>query len=264
MPEFARIAGGFIVALAVAAAARRSRALSASGMVAATFVGTAAVAAGWDWGALLIGFFVASSLLSRVQREHKARATGSIVHKGDERDAVQVLANGAAFAVAAVGHAVSPAAAWQALGAGALAAATADTWATEIGLLSPRAPRSILTFRAVPRGTSGGVTMLGFMGGVFGAAFIELAALVLGWPQNVVVAVVAGGIAGTLADSLFGATLQQRRWCDTCHTATERPVHGCGAATRVTGGFAWFDNDGVNAACTLVGAGVAWIIARHL
>ena len=79
-----------------------------------------------------------------------------------------------------------------------------------------------------------------------------------------VVAVLAGGIAGSLADSLLGAGLQQKRWCDRCNAATERAVHTCGAATRKIGGLTWLDNDAVNAACTVVGAAVAYVIAAHL
>ncbi len=264
MPDLARLCSGLVVAIVIAALARRARVLSTSGAVAATLVGTAAVAAGWDWGALLVAFFVASSLLSRLRREHKHAAGGAIVDKGDERDAVQVLANGGAFALAALAHVAMPAVAWQAVGAGALAAATSDTWATEIGMLTPRPPRSIVTFRVVPPGSSGGVTLLGFFGSVLGAAFIELAALLLGWPQTVVVAVLAGGIAGSVADSLLGAVLQQKRWCDQCQSPTERAVHDCGTVTRQIGGLAWLDNDAVNAACTVVGAGVAYLIAARL
>ncbi|MDE3172517.1 MAG: DUF92 domain-containing protein [Gemmatimonadota bacterium] len=249
-----RAALGFVVATAVAGAARRARALSPSGAVAAVLVGTAAVAAGWDWGALLIAFFVASSLLSRVRRGEKAAAAGAIAAKGDERDAVQVLANGALFALAALGYACAPGAAWQAMGGGALAAATADTWSTEIGLLAPRPPRSIVTLRPVPPGTSGGVTALGLLGGVLGASFIQIVAVLCHWPLGAAVAVVVGGVAGTLADSLFGALAQQRRWCDGCGAATERAVHACGQPTRIVGGIPWLDNDGVNALATLAGA----------
>ncbi|MDE3128917.1 MAG: DUF92 domain-containing protein, partial [Gemmatimonadota bacterium] len=155
-----RLVLGFVVAAGIAAAARRARALSRSGAAAAVLVGTAAVAAGWDWGALLVAFFVASSLLSRVRRREKEAAIEGIVAKGDERDAVQVLANGALFAVAALGYVAAPAFVWQAMGGGALAAATADTWSTEIGMLTPAPPRSIVTLRRVPAGTSGGVTLL--------------------------------------------------------------------------------------------------------
>ena len=72
------------------------------GAIAATVVGWAAVAAGWGWGAMLIVYFVASTLVSRAGRAAKHRRTASIVAKGGERDAVQVLANGGVFAVGAV------------------------------------------------------------------------------------------------------------------------------------------------------------------
>jgi len=150
-----RVAAGLALALVVALAARRARSLSPSGATAAVVVGTSAVAAGWAYGALLIAYFVASSALSRWRAAEKTRRTDAVVEKGGERDARQVLANGLAFAACALGTLVtSPraAAAWGTAAAGALAAAAADTWATEIGTLSSRPPRSVLTGRVVPRG----------------------------------------------------------------------------------------------------------------
>ncbi len=259
-----RVLSGLLAAALIALAGRRARALSASGATAAVLIGTAAVAAGWDWGALLIVFFLASSVLSRVRREQKETTGGGIAAKGDERDAVQVLANGGVFALAAVVFLMTGNEVWQAVGVGALAAATADTWATEIGMLAPWPPRSIATFRIVAPGTSGGVTLLGTLGTVLGAAFIELVAIVLRWPEAVAVAALAGGIAGSLADSMLGALVQQRRWCDVCDKPTERRVHGCGAPTRIVGGVSWVDNDLVNAACTVVGGVVAALILGRL
>lgn len=261
MLNVTRLLSGLAVAVLIAGAARRRRALSPSGAVAAALMGTVAVAAGWDWGALLVAFFLTSTLLSRVRRTRKESVLAAIVAKGDERDAIQVLANGAVFALAALAAIVLPGGPWRAAGAGALAAAASDTWATEIGLLALRAPRSIVTWRPVPPGTSGGVTVLGLFGAVLGAAFIEMIALGVHWSSHIAVAALAGGIAGSLADSVLGATVQQRRWCDRCRQATERAVHVCGTPTRLAGGLAWLDNDGVNAACTLVGALVACAIA---
>jgi uncharacterized membrane protein len=94
---------------------------------------------------MLMTFFISSSALGRVRADLRAQRIGAIVAKGGPRDAMQVLANGGAFALAAVGFTLHPHAGWLALGAGAMAAATADTWATEIGSLSRAAPRSILT-----------------------------------------------------------------------------------------------------------------------
>jgi len=73
-------------------------------------------------------------------------------------------------------------------------------------------------------------------------------------------AVFAGGVAGSLADSLVGATVQERRWCDACSTATERRIHTCATPTRVVGGWPGARNDFVNVVCTIVGGIVAAVI----
>ncbi|HEY2027176.1 MAG TPA: DUF92 domain-containing protein, partial [Gemmatimonadaceae bacterium] len=158
----ARLGAGLLVAGAIALAARRAGSLSASGAVAATLVGGASVAAGWRVGALLVAYFVVASALSRLGADAKASRTGGVVEKGGARDAAQVLANGGAFAALALATIVHPTAAGLVPGAvGALAAASADTWGTEIGTLYGRSPRSILTWRVVPAGSSGAVSGIG-------------------------------------------------------------------------------------------------------
>ena len=242
----ARALVGFAIAAAVSVAARRTRSLSRGGAIAATILGTLAVTAGWTWGAILILYFASSTALSHFGRARKELQTSTIVAKGGERDAVQVLANGAMFGGAALAFILHPHVRWIALGAGSLAASTADTWATEIGTLSRSDPRSILTGRRVPVGTSGGVSMPGTLAMVAGAMFIGAIMIAFGWTLEVVNWVIIGGIAGGVLDSLLGATLQARRWCDTCNRETERDTHDCGAETRALRGFGWMDNDIVN------------------
>jgi uncharacterized protein (TIGR00297 family) len=257
-----RAAAGLLVAAAIAYAARRAGFLSRSGSVAATAVGTAAVAAGWRWGALLVVYFVASSLLSRLGAAEKATRTSRVVEKGGERDAVQVLANGGLFALCAFFASVGsqPGAATLGTAAlGALAASTADTWATEVGTLIGGAPRSLLTLRRVPAGTSGAVSGAGTLAMIAGALFIALVAHVLSLTGMIAI-VTIGGTAGAVADTLLGATLQQRRWCGACALATERRVHDCGVVTSLAGGQTWMDNDAVNVLATLVGAAVAAVL----
>jgi uncharacterized protein (TIGR00297 family) len=196
--------------------------LSRSGAIAALAVGGATLwGTGWRGSVLLLAFFISGSLLTR---------------GGARRTARQVLANGGVAAVAAV------AGSWPAF-AGALAAATADTWATEIGAFSPNPPRLITSGAPVPRGASGGITPLGTAGGVLGAAVMGGVTLVLG-PRDVRLAAVVAfaGVAGMFVDSLLGATAQGN--------FKEEPV-------QPTRGYGWLDNDAVNLAATLAGAGLA-------
>lgn len=247
--EVNRAAGGLVAALAIAVAARRARSLSADGAVCAVVVGTLSVAAGWDWGALLIAFFLTSTPLSRL-----GGSIDAIAEKGGERDAIQVLANGGLFALAALAFIAHPATIWQAVGAGALAASTSDTWATEVGTRAKALPRSIVTWRPVAAGMSGGITLPGTLAAGAGAAFIGIVAALVGWPSRVVAAAIVGGVVGSTADSVLGATLQARRRCPDCNLMTERLVHSCGAQTAHAGGLRWLTNDGVNAMSSAIGA----------
>ena len=255
---------GLAVAASIAFAARRARSLTTSGAVVATILGTLAVTVGWSWGTLLILYFVSSTVLSRLGRRRKEERTSPIVAKGGQRDAIQVLANGGVFAVAAVAMLVSPSTRWIALGAGSLAAAAADTWATEIGTLLGGTPRSILTLRSVPTGTSGGISLIGTLGAVAGATFVAIVAKLLGWTPGLAAAVAVGGFVGAIVDSVIGATAQSRRWCDACERETERLTHDCGAATRPLRGFEWLDNDVVNFLSNAAGGILAALLVDKL
>lgn len=261
----ARVCAGFAIAALIAVIARRTRSLSPSGAAAALIVGTIAVAAGWLWGLVLILYFASSTALSRLGRAEKERRTASIVAKGGERDAVQVLANGLVFTLAALGMLMSPSTVWLALGAGSLAASAADTWATEIGTLYGKNPRSILTLRPVRPGTSGGVSLPGIFASIAGAAFIGTVVILTpseARGKDLLFPVLIGGITGALIDSLLGATIQLRHWCDTCSSETERRIHDCGTETKRLRGLGWLDNDMVNLLSNAAGGLLAALLVR--
>ena len=245
---------GFVLAGVIAVIAWRARSLAWTGACAAVAIGTSAVTAGWDWGTLLVLYFVSSSALSHFRKRDKDIVAAGRVEKSGERDGVQVIANGGVFAVAALAYAQEPRLLWQLAGAGALAASAADTWATEIGILARSRPRSILTMRPVEPGVSGGVTVSGTAASVAASGLMALATALLGWPAAAAMAAFLGGIAGATLDSVLGASLQSRRYCDACGHATEQRVHRCGAATRRAGGLAVLTNDGVNLLATVGGA----------
>ena len=228
--------------------------LTRDGAAAAAIVGIACAAAGLEWLLVLTAFFVSGTVLSRLGETRKSLKIESIAAKSGPRDARQVLANGGVFAAAAIGSIVAPSAAWTVLGAGAIAASAADTWATEIGTLSSVGPRSILTWREVPPGTSGGISVTGTIAALAGAVLVALVAGIAGWPTRAGYAAILGGLAGSTVDSLLGAGLQAKLWCNQCGMETERQVHVCGTGTTPRGGIAWLDNDGVNALSSLAGA----------
>lgn len=250
----ARLLAGFVLSALIAAGARWKRALSASGTIAAIAVATACSAAGWSWAWILIAFFVSSTILSKAGEESKRARIGNVVEKGGERDAWQVLANGGAFAAIALASLIWPASIWHAAAAGAIASSTADTWSTEIGTLSRSDPRSIISGINVAPGVSGGITILGTIAQILGAAFISAIVYAFGWGDRAAVAAIIGGIGGSLIDSVLGATIQGTRWCLHCQRGTERAVHTCGTLTVHSKGLTWLGNDVVNFLSSVGGA----------
>ena len=256
-----RLAIGAALAAIIAAAAVQARLLSRAGAVAAALVGTAAVTAGWSWGILLVVFFALTSALSGYHAERKRALTRGILAKGSTiRDATQVLANGEVFAAAGVLWLGTADPLFLAAGAGAIAAAAADSWATETGVAFGGIPRSIVSGRPMARGTSGGVTVAGLLGAVAGAVAMAGTMLLIGWPRAVAAAAFLAGMLGMLIDSVLGATVQARRLCADCRAETEQPVHHCGRPTQVIRGVRWMDNDMVNLLATLSGAVIAAIL----
>jgi uncharacterized protein (TIGR00297 family) len=206
------LAAGFLLSAGVAVAARALRLLTHDGVLAAVAIGTLVFGfGGWKEAGLLALFFATSSLLTRWharRKPHPEHAAG--------RSAPQVLANGSVATLLAVwGSAL--AAPWvSAAFAGAIAASTADTWATEIGLLS-RTPPQLITARllrtrtVVPPGTSGGVTWLGTIAACAGAALIAGSSTV--WLDTRFASVWLAGVVGMTLDSTLGATAEGRwRW----------------------------------------------------
>jgi uncharacterized protein (TIGR00297 family) len=257
---------GLILSTVIAAIAQRRRALTAGGAAGAIAVGTIIFACGgWVWGLVLLAFFAVSSFLSRYRLADK-RALADKFHKGAQRDLGQVLANGGLVALLSLLYHSHPTAALLAAFLGAMATVNADTWGTEIGVLSPVPPRLILTGRSVPAGTSGGITLLGTAACTLGALFIGLLgyllvcleamlrgtnALSLSW---IIPATLLSGLLGSLFDSLLGATVQGIYYCARCETETEREVHGCGLRTTQARGWRWLNNDVVNFLSSACGA----------
>jgi uncharacterized protein (TIGR00297 family) len=222
---------------------------------------------GVAWAALLLAFFLSSSLLSRAFAGRKEDLHEKFA-KGSRRDAGQVLANGGLGAALALAHGLLPGQAWLWLAyAGALATVTADTWATEIGVLSATPPRLITSGKQVERGASGGVTALGILATLLGAALIGL--LAGGFRAELgagaaLLAAAAGGLIGALFDSLLGATVQAIYHCPKHEKETEQhPLHNCGTPTTLVRGWRWLSNDQVNFLSSMLGAAVSagvWLL----
>jgi len=257
-----RFALGAAAAALIALAALRSRSLTKDGALAAWFVGAVTFGSlGIAGAGILLAFFVTSVTLTRFGQATKRERLVDVAKTGP-RDARQVFANGGVAALCAFAAFVAGSSGIGArcvvAFAGAFAAATADTWGTELGSLLASEPRSIFSWRPIPTGLSGGVTAVGTIAEAAGALFIATVALLAGIGSFVAIAV--AGFAGALLDSLLGATAQSLRWCPRCSRATEMNPHVCGTPSNLVRGFAWLENDAVNLAASLCGAAIGFVL----
>jgi len=256
-PESTLVLVYFALTLFVLLAAFYLRSVSISGLHSATVVGTLL----YFFGGLLsylavVLFFLAASFVSRVGKQRKAGAY-SLHSRGGPRGAVQALANTGPGLILAAGYYFSGQELFLLAVLASFSAAAADTFSSEIGMLSKTQPVSILGFCKVERGLSGGVTPLGLCGGGLGSMVIALLALpAFGWWGAAVVFLC--GVLGSLLDSVLGAALQAKYRLPQ-GGLTERSVLG-GRPLPLARGLAWVNNDFVNFASPLLCAGVCLLI----
>ena len=247
---------GLLFALVIAFFSYWTRLLTRSGAAAQCVLGALLLGfGGWAWTVPILVFFLGSAAISRVGRE-KRRPMEKLFVKSGSRDLWQVLANGGVAGILCLLWVFDPEPVTYIASLGALGAAAADTWGTELGTLSRRQPRLVTTLRPVEAGVSGGVTLLGTGAGGCGAALVVLSGLPWVGPDSTIPALlagVAGGIGGSLIDSLLGATLQRQYRCPACGRTTEGK-NGCSHPDRIQSGLTWMTNDAVNLIATASGA----------
>jgi len=282
----------------------RKQSLSKSGALAAWVVGFLTMATSLRFGALMILFYQSSSMLAKFRSETKARFEED--HKqGGQRSAAQVLACSLLGTIVAAVFACL-------LGAddvplnfdkhllrsqllcayvGHYACCNGDTWASEIGILSPSSPRLVTAFfrRVVPRGTNGGMSWTGTGASIAGGAFIGAGHTVVGlllgigdegrgdgWVSGWMFMSVVGamcGFLGSLCDSVLGGLLQPTWYCAERKRVVKHPREGekeggreggrRGSVTLISG-VDLLSNEQVNVVSVLVTTLVAPVLGRML
>lgn len=251
------LVAGLLLSGLVAIISLRLRLLTVPGALGAVTVGATAFAiGGWPLWLLLMWFFGSSNLAAKAMAR-RARAKGAkgprSRKRGEPRRLRQVLANSVPFLACALAYAVVDDPWLLIVAAGALAASTADTWASEVGVYSKNPPLNILTRRPMQRGLSGGVSPLGLAATVVSAASSAFLAILLFHAFGYAIPtgpdafffIIACGVAGSLVDSVLGARLQAKYHDPEADRIVEKPPATSGAAALVSG-YAWITNDAVN------------------
>lgn len=262
-----QVAGGLFLACTVALRGYRNNSLSPSGAIAAAAVGWSTLSSSFRAGLVLLGFFFASSALTKFGDENKDIEEDH--KKGGQRNWIQVLSNGGIPALLAIAGCllsggidlpVIPFSSMQAYSIvttaflGYYSCCCGDTWSSEIGQLSEEEPRLITTLRPVRKGTNGGCTLLGLASSCLGGLYIGLLFFITGVlsPQSsfanslsqvkLIPLSIGAGLIGSLIDSILGATIQFTGY----NRETGKITGKSGPNVSRISGVPILDNNGVN------------------
>ncbi|MGH9796636.1 MAG: DUF92 domain-containing protein, partial [Candidatus Polarisedimenticolia bacterium] len=201
------------VNLLLAVLFHRLRLVTRSGTIAGFLIGTLTFTfAAWQGFLVLLAFFVLGTAATRLGRRRKARA--GTAH--ETRSARHALANcGVSVYLAFLAAATGEPAGWLLAFVCAYATAAFDTVSSEIGQAYGGRPFLITTFRRVPAGTNGAVSVVGTLAGLTGALLIGGLACALGLLEiGRLWIALAAAFVGSTADSYLGATLEARGLMD--------------------------------------------------
>ena len=184
------------------------------------------------------------------------------------RDKNQVLANGVLAGALSFIYFIFPSPSIYSAYLACLATVNADTWGTEIGILSKSQPISLRGFKRVSRGSSGGVTFLGTVSSFFGSFLLVLIGFLPGvspipFKLELFFIIVIAGFSGSFIDSLLGAFLQAQYLCPICNKSTERKTH-CNFDTNRVSGISFLNNDWVNFFSSISGILLFFLLQKFL
>lgn len=265
----------------------RKKSLSKSGAEAGFLVGLILTLSSYCFMASLLVFFLTGSKLTKWRSGQKRKLEADF-KEGGQRNWLQVICNAGIASelsllyLVDVGCSEFPidfqkrySASWLSTAVlGSLACSCGDTFASEIGsVVGKTDPWLVTTFQRVPRGTNGGISVVGLLSSVVGGAVTGLAYFVVlllcansdtmlnshpQWP----IVVLGGlcGLFGSLVDSLLGATLQYSGINLKTGLIVEQPSDN----VQYISGVPLLDNHGVNLLSSVVTAFLAPHVALYM
>ena len=286
---FHPVISGLVIMAIIGALAYRAHFVDVSGLIGAFVIGfTVWYTGGVAAFTIILFFFFSSGLATKYKYKAKAKVNLAQEGKG-KRSWKNVFGSGLIPMIFSIGiyitktgvlvASIDPFWSFAMFGGfiGAIATTAADTLASEIGVFSKSKPRLITNLRRkVPRGTIGGVSLLGeavavLAGVCIGTIALLFAFLAPGWipiyniEQLIMIFPLAilTAFMGCNLDSLIGAIVQNRFVCEICGAIVDKEFH-CDYETKYVGGYKSFTNMHVNFGSSGMGATLGIVLGAGL
>jgi len=216
--------------------------LTLGGAYSALIVGTIISLCGFEYFVILAGFFFSSTKATNLHKQIKTKLLGKSYLKDKKRNAIQVLCKslfptivclvlfpryGKGMNLFSIDQKEKFKLFLDAFFIGFFESANADTWASELGILSREQPILILKgFKSVPKGINGAISRYGTVCSIFGGMFISLVVVICNILRFGIMNYINSGIEvlflsikillcggvigfiGSLIDSILGQTVQ--------------------------------------------------------
>lgn len=241
-------------------------AISFNGIFTTIIIGTTITVAGNfpTWSSIV--FLFGSSLFFQITK--KVFFSSSLKHeeyrheKKGPRDTIQILANTLPATLCLLLHFITEQHIFLLAYLASFAGATADTWGSEIGVLSKKNPIDIITLKKTPPGISGGISFLGTLFSFLGSLssiivflfFTLFSNLSLTLTESIYLVLI--GFSTSIIDSVLGS-LFQGIYLNTDDELTEQAQNN-----HLTRGFSWMNNDLVNLLTNSISALLAFLILK--
>ncbi|NLL14237.1 MAG: DUF92 domain-containing protein [Fibrobacter sp.] len=244
---------GTLICSGIAVFAYRKKSLTTSGLYSALLLGIfLSIFGGLYFLSILVAFFISSNMIGRFNRDQE-KELAELHEKSGARDYSQVIANGYVSLIFAMLFYLTGNHLFILAFATSLASSNADTWGSELGVLSKKTPVSIINWKPICKGLSGGITLAGTVASLLGSVFIAVVFIagyfiIYGNSEHLLLQFIlcaVGGFAGSVIDSVLGATVQVKYQCEESGKITEKRVIN-GNVNKVISGFPVINNDAVN------------------
>ena len=247
----------------IIAFAYKKTALTVGGIIAALAVDIIiSITLGNSGFLLLLAFFVFGIVIDKVKKRYKKTKQNKkepAEKRGDCRDQIQVLANSLIATICAIFFGITHNRIFVLAFAASLAEALADTVASGIGVLNPKA-YDLFRMKPCKPGISGGMSILGTLSSLFASLLMAIFASLLGLvATNEIAIVMFCAFLGGIFDSFLGSLAQVKYSCTVCRELVEREEH-CGKPTTHHSGLKVMSNDLVNLLGTAFSAILALIL----
>ncbi len=200
---------------------------------------------GWLFLIVLYTFFISSVIISNIKKTYKNAVTAKIQEKNNIRDCTQVFANSGLALIFALIYHFSKDQIYEIIVLILFACHNADTWASELGLLSKENPVFIVGFKKAQKGISGAITLTGIVGSFLGSFIIAILYLTFKGDIKNTFLISIFGFIGALIDSILGQFLQALYYDDKLNQFSEKKYSG-NRMNRKIKGCSMITNDVVN------------------